>query len=49
MVGREKGGYGRGAEGGREMGGEREECVHVGERGCGRKGRRKKNSVKDPT
>ena len=45
----EKGGYGKGAEGGREMGGKRGEHVCFGERGCGRKGRRKKSSVKDPT
>ena len=49
MEGGEKGGHGRGAEGGREMGGERGECVSVGERGCEKKSRRKKSNVKDPT
>ena len=39
----EKGGYGRGADG------RRGECMCVSERGYGRKGRRKKSSVKDPT
>jgi len=44
-----EGGHGRGAEGGREMDGERKECVSVGERGCEKKSRRKKSNVKDPT
>ena len=43
------GGIWKGAEGGREMGGERGECVSAGERGCEKKSRRKKSNVKDPT
>ena len=34
---------------GEQRDGRRGECVCVGETGCGRKGRRIKSSIKDPT